>query len=73
MKNNLFKILTICCISILLGCENSHLNYPLIITGVCMNDNTNHPKKYKITIKGIHDIDTDIFTDIKYNVGDTLK
>lgn len=74
-KHLLYAMLVAVTFGGLLGCEDAHLEAPLIVTGVCVNNGQEHSSKgkYIITFNGQCLADAKYYTDTKYSVGDTLK
>ena len=67
------KILFLFPVILFVSCDPAHLESPLIVTGVSVNENDSHKEMYEVKFSGKCERDANYYTDTKYNVGDTLK
>ena len=70
-------IIVLAAIGLLASCRKDvHLNYPLVVESVTTNFEpcNKDESEYRISVKCIHkDHHCYIYTDVKFNVGDTIR
>ena len=69
------KLLLITLLSIgLLSCGDSHVDYPLKVNSIKINDNPSHKSKYEVIVLDECSLgDVKIYTDSLFQVGDTIR
>lgn len=55
------------------GCAEIHTEAPVIVTGIEINYQKYHKGYYRITLSCSHNDNLLLFTDKRYNIGDTIQ